>query len=135
MKTLLWSVKILSYGEHYRNIIWLTAMKVAETLFKEDRWSWMNEDLCVSLMVFLKVSLLHLYILGDRQDLLKTGCCKIEAENTKLYHCGDCNQNKCCVFYENCVSCCLNPEQVSLFLTHINNLLLHIHFRYPCLKS
>lgn len=49
----------------------------------------------------------------DRKDLLKTGCCKIEAENTKLYHCGDCNEQLCCVMFENCVSCCLNPEQVS----------------------
>lgn len=48
-----------------------------------------------------------------REDLLSTGCCNFKADNTHLYHCESCNENQCCEIYENCVSCCLNPSNVS----------------------
>lgn len=48
-----------------------------------------------------------------RDDLLSTGCCNIKADNTHLYNCESCNEDHCCELYENCVSCCLNPENVS----------------------
>lgn len=47
-----------------------------------------------------------------RSDLLFTGCCNIEAEGTKLHSCKTCNVHQCCTIYENCVSCCLNPNKV-----------------------
>lgn len=50
----------------------------------------------------------------QRNDVLPTGCCKIEAENTHLYACTSCNHYQCCEVYEFCVSCCLNPDNVSI---------------------
>lgn len=49
----------------------------------------------------------------DRDDVLATGCCNIKADNTHLYNCKSCNENQCCEIFENCVSCCLNPDNVS----------------------
>jgi len=49
-----------------------------------------------------------------RDDLLSTGCCNIKADNTHLYNCESCNEDHCCELYENCVSCCLNPENVPM---------------------
>lgn len=48
-----------------------------------------------------------------REDLLATGCCNIKADNTHLYHCDTCDDSHCCEVFENCVSCCLNPDNVS----------------------
>jgi len=48
-----------------------------------------------------------------RSDLLWTGCCNIEVEQTKLYSCDTCIDNSCCSIYEQCVSCCLNPDKVN----------------------
>lgn len=49
-----------------------------------------------------------------REDLLATGCCNFKADGTHLYQCETCNENHCCEIYENCVSCCLNPDNVCL---------------------
>lgn len=51
-----------------------------------------------------------------RDDLLLTGCCNINADNTHLYNCNSCNEDHCCEIFENCVSCCLNPDNVSSFI-------------------
>lgn len=49
-----------------------------------------------------------------RDDLLSTGCCNIQAENTHIYSCETCDdETKCCEVYEYCVSCCLNPSNVN----------------------
>lgn len=57
-----------------------------------------------------------------REDLLSTGCCNFKADNTHLYNCETCNENHCCEVYENCVSCCLNPDNVSrAFLVFIRH--------------
>lgn len=48
----------------------------------------------------------------DRDDLLSTGCCNIKADNTHLYSCKSCNEHHCCEVFENCVSCCLDPDNV-----------------------
>lgn len=52
-----------------------------------------------------------------RDDLLLTGCCNIKADKTHLYSCESCNEDHCCEIFENCVSCCLNPDNVSYLLT------------------
>ncbi|CAK1580171.1 unnamed protein product [Parnassius mnemosyne] len=46
-----------------------------------------------------------------RKDLFKTGCCNTEAEATTRYSCETCKDNNCCVIYEYCVSCCLDPSK------------------------
>lgn len=49
-----------------------------------------------------------------RSELLWTGCCNVEVESTKLFHCDTCQSNACCAIYEFCVSCCMHPEKKSL---------------------
>lgn len=49
----------------------------------------------------------------DRFDLQPNGCCKVTAPSTKRYTCESCGEHGCCGFYEQCVSCCLHPENVS----------------------
>jgi len=47
-----------------------------------------------------------------RQDLLSSGCCDIN--NSIQYSCQQCNStNACCRTYENCVSCCMLPDNRS----------------------
>ncbi|KAG5682881.1 hypothetical protein PVAND_012200 [Polypedilum vanderplanki] len=48
-----------------------------------------------------------------RDNLKATGCCDIQAEQTHIYFCDTCDAN-CCEIYENCVSCCLNPDNVPI---------------------
>lgn len=48
----------------------------------------------------------------QRSDLQSTGCCDLDAANTKLHSCETCNLSGCCTIYEYCVSCCLNPDKV-----------------------
>ncbi|XP_032517452.2 SREBP regulating gene protein [Danaus plexippus] len=50
----------------------------------------------------------------QRMDLAKNGCCNIEAKHTQRYSCKSCKNNNCCVIYEYCVSCCLDPSKRSL---------------------
>lgn len=53
--------------------------------------------------------------LCSRDDLKSTGCCNIQAENTHIYYCETCDPaSNCCEVYEHCVSCCLNPDNVSI---------------------
>lgn len=49
----------------------------------------------------------------SRKDLSASGCCHSSGESTKRYECSDCQNNNCCSIYEHCVSCCLNPNNVS----------------------
>ncbi|XP_055615092.1 SREBP regulating gene protein [Toxorhynchites rutilus septentrionalis] len=46
-----------------------------------------------------------------RSELLWTGCCNLEVESTKLFHCDTCQDSNCCEIYEHCVSCCMHPEK------------------------
>eukprot|EP00054_Salpingoeca_dolichothecata_P009864 m.55529 g.55529 ORF g.55529 m.55529 type:complete len:198 (+) comp18642_c0_seq2:71-664(+) len=51
----------------------------------------------------------------DRRSLLATGCCPKEPglpnqAAPSQYDCNSCRSDKCCTVYENCVVCCLNPE-------------------------
>lgn len=46
----------------------------------------------------------------QRDDLLANNCC---GTTEKRYVCDTCNADGCCVLYEHCVSCCLNPNKVS----------------------
>ncbi|KAI5644319.1 hypothetical protein NE865_03688 [Phthorimaea operculella] len=45
----------------------------------------------------------------QRPDLMRNGCCDTDGESTKKYSCDTCKENNCCVVYEHCVSCCLDP--------------------------
>ncbi|XP_013164598.1 PREDICTED: UPF0454 protein C12orf49 homolog [Papilio xuthus] len=47
----------------------------------------------------------------QRSDILKNGCCNPEVETTTRYSCKSCKDNNCCVIYEYCVSCCLDPSK------------------------
>ena len=49
----------------------------------------------------------------SRGDLSASGCCHSSGDSTKRYECSDCQNNNCCSIYEHCVSCCLNPNNVS----------------------
>ncbi|XP_063364219.1 SREBP regulating gene protein [Cydia amplana] len=44
-----------------------------------------------------------------RNHMNKNGCCDPDAESTRRYGCDSCKENHCCVIYEFCVSCCLDP--------------------------
>nr|XP_019563172.2 UPF0454 protein C12orf49 homolog [Aedes albopictus] len=46
-----------------------------------------------------------------RFELLWTGCCNVEVESTKLFHCETCLGSNCCAIYEYCVSCCMHPNK------------------------
>lgn len=46
-----------------------------------------------------------------RSELLWTGCCNVEVESSKLFHCDTCHNNNCCAIYEYCVSCCMHPDK------------------------
>ncbi|XP_039753502.1 SREBP regulating gene protein [Pararge aegeria] len=50
----------------------------------------------------------------ERADMAKNGCCTIDAEHTQRYSCLSCHENSCCVIYEYCVSCCLDPSKRSM---------------------
>lgn len=54
----------------------------------------------------------------SRMHLAKNGCCDLNAVSTdalQQYSCESCNADTgCCAIYEYCVSCCLNPERVSV---------------------
>ncbi|XP_062525707.1 SREBP regulating gene protein [Bombyx mori] len=45
----------------------------------------------------------------QRKDVTKNGCCDPEADFTERYSCESCSKSSCCVEYEHCVSCCLDP--------------------------
>ena len=55
-----------------------------------------------------------------RENVKGNGCCKINVgENiaTQRYSCDKChNASGCCSVYENCISCCMHPLNVSLNL-------------------
>lgn len=46
-----------------------------------------------------------------RSELLWTGCCNVEVESTKIFHCDTCEDSNCCAIYEYCVSCCMHPDK------------------------
>lgn len=45
-----------------------------------------------------------------------SGCCNIDAKSTQRYSCETCNADRCCMIYEHCASCCLNPNKVSYLI-------------------
>ena len=55
-----------------------------------------------------------------RENVKGNGCCKVNVgENieTQRYSCNKChNASGCCSVYENCISCCMHPLNVSLNL-------------------
>lgn len=57
----------------------------------------------------------------NRPDLLFTGCCDVETNSAKLYSCDTCNDHGCCTIYEHCISCCLNPDKVTIIACKENH--------------
>ncbi|KAL0883243.1 hypothetical protein ABMA27_016667 [Loxostege sticticalis] len=49
-----------------------------------------------------------------RNDLMRNGCCDPLADFSRRYSCESCKDNNCCVIYEYCVSCCLDPSKRDL---------------------
>lgn len=47
----------------------------------------------------------------ERSYLTSGGCCDTKISGTTQYNCSTCKSNGCCVLYEHCVSCCLQPEK------------------------
>ncbi|KAG6456952.1 SREBP regulating gene protein [Manduca sexta] len=45
----------------------------------------------------------------QRKDVMKNGCCDLEGDFTERYSCESCSDSNCCIIYEHCVSCCLDP--------------------------
>ena len=50
--------------------------------------------------------------LCKRTDVMTNGCCNLTSSFTTRYSCDTCNSDGCCSVYENCISCCLNPNKV-----------------------
>ncbi|KAM3174195.1 hypothetical protein ACTXT7_011025 [Hymenolepis weldensis] len=50
-----------------------------------------------------------------RRNLLANGCCDRTKRLTLRHVCSTCSSIFCCQSYENCVSCCLNPINISLW--------------------
>ncbi|KAF9823095.1 hypothetical protein SFRURICE_018248 [Spodoptera frugiperda] len=46
-----------------------------------------------------------------RSDMTKNGCCDTDADSADRYSCETCTENNCCIIYEYCVSCCLDPSK------------------------
>lgn len=55
----------------------------------------------------------------SRSDVLSSGCCNTNSENTKRFACDTCKETGCCSIYEYCISCCLHPDKVSLLFYFI----------------
>jgi len=48
----------------------------------------------------------------DRSELLASGCCDANSSTAGRFLCTSCDQvAACCGSYEDCISCCLRPEQ------------------------
>ncbi|XP_053609573.1 SREBP regulating gene protein isoform X1 [Plodia interpunctella] len=47
----------------------------------------------------------------QRTDVMKNGCCDPDSDHTSRYSCQTCKENNCCVIYEYCVACCLDPSK------------------------
>ena len=72
-------------------------------------WNW-TKKLCLGSNL---LSSLFPGFVCNRKDLSASGCCHSGGESTKRYECRYCQNNNCCSIYEHCVSCCLNPDNVS----------------------
>lgn len=53
----------------------------------------------------------------ERIDLMANNCC---GATKKRFICDTCNIDGCCMLYEHCVSCCLNPNKKELLQTVLN---------------
>ena len=60
--------------------------------------------------------------------LQSSGCCDNSSPNSKRFNCLNCLSIGCCSLYEDCVSCCLDPDKVSsMYDTHISYVLPFYH--------
>lgn len=50
----------------------------------------------------------------QRSEVASTGCCAVDAANTRRYCCETCQANGCCSIYEYCISCCMHPQKITL---------------------
>lgn len=63
----------------------------------------------------------------QRNDLLANNCC---GNTEKRYICDTCNEVGCCMLYEHCVSCCLNPNKVSFANIKITIIILSMSYNH-----
>ncbi|XP_028167438.1 UPF0454 protein C12orf49 homolog [Ostrinia furnacalis] len=49
-----------------------------------------------------------------RNDVMRNGCCDHYADSSQRYSCDTCTDTNCCIIYEYCVSCCLDPKKRDL---------------------
>ncbi|XP_038209909.1 SREBP regulating gene protein [Zerene cesonia] len=63
----------------------------------------------------------------QRNDVGKNGCCIADAEETSRYSCTSCNANHCCIVYEYCVSCCLDPNKRNMLQVVLSKLTVEEH--------
>ena len=52
----------------------------------------------------------------EREDINVGGCCDTKSTKTTHYNCSSCKTNGCCILYEHCVACCLQPEKVCKYM-------------------
>lgn len=55
-----------------------------------------------------------------RENVLVGGCCDTSVPSTRQFICDSCLSNGCCSVYEDCVSCCLQPEKQPLLRKILN---------------
>lgn len=82
------------------------AASITKIISKQASWKIMDDNFYLFLFNFTG------YIC-DRGGVLKNGCCDLDSEKTRRYYCETCDTSHCCVLYEDCVSCCLDPGKVS----------------------
>ncbi|VDD94896.1 unnamed protein product [Enterobius vermicularis] len=57
----------------------------------------------------------------ERAHLMANGCCEVSV-NTSRFSCSGCETTPgCCALYEDCVACCMKPEQKNVLLEMIRN--------------
>ncbi|CAG0896000.1 unnamed protein product [Cyprideis torosa] len=61
-----------------------------------------------------------------RRNLLPSGCCNSHVVETQRFACSECNlENHCCPFYEQCISCCLDPKKRPILQALVDNVKDH----------
>lgn len=56
-----------------------------------------------------------------REDILVNGCCNINSSYTIRYMCDSCQKDNCCIVYEYCLSCCMDPNKKTLLKNDLSN--------------
>ncbi|CAF4934121.1 unnamed protein product [Pieris macdunnoughi] len=62
-----------------------------------------------------------------RNDIGQNGCCVIDTDETTRYSCQSCNEDHCCIIYEYCVACCLDPKKRNMLQVVLSKLTAEEH--------